>query len=166
MHRVHRLNEAEIAEALSGQPAEERIADCESCAAEFAWWADLGNGLRRELDGRADLPAYFWTRQQARVRERLASPAPSLRWAVAAVFALILLGFGLIPQAGVPRTEIAQSLPSTTAFQTGQTDPDDALLQEVQASLQREVPAPFMPATVLVEEMYLASKQAQQIKEN
>lgn len=161
MDRVHRLHEVEIADALAGKPAEERIAGCENCAAEFAAWKDLGNGLRSDLESQADLPAYFWTRQQARIRERLAPRAASLRWAAAATCALVLLAFGLIHQGSTPQP------PTVAQTQvTQQADPDDALLQEIQASLEREVPAPLAPAAVLVEEMASASNQVQQIKEN
>ncbi len=166
MEPVHRLNEAEIADGLSGAPPEKRIADCDTCAQEFAAWKDLGDGLRHDLDGRTDLPAYFWTRQQARIRERLASRSTSLRWAAAAIFALILLASGLVHHTVLPPMEIAQNSPSTATLQTGQTDPDDALLRDIDASLQQEVPSPLMPATVLVQELDLASKQAQQVKEN
>ena len=162
MDLVHRLNEAEITDALAGQ-AEERVAECQPCAAEFAAWKDLGGRLRQDLESRADRPAYFWTRQQARIRERLAPRAAGLRWAAAAIFALILLAFGLIHQSATPRSEIAQT---TSAVQVAQADPDDALLEDIQASLEREVPAPLAPAAVLVEEMSSASKQAQQVKEN
>ena len=162
MDLVHRLNEAEITDALAGQ-AEERVAECQPCAAEFAAWKDLGGRLRQDLESRADRPAYFWTRQQARIRERLAPRAAGLRWAAAAIFALILLAFGLIHQGAAPRSEIAQT---TSAVQVAQADPDDALLEDIQASLEREVPAPLAPAAVLVEEMSSASKQAQQVKEN
>ena len=160
MDLVHRLNEAEIADALAGHEAEERVADCQPCAAEFAAWKDLGSSLRHDLESRADRPGYFWTRQQARIRERLAPHAAGLRWAAAAIFALILLAFGLIHQGEAPQ-------PHTVAqTQVTQADPDDALLEDIQASLQREVPAPLAPAAVLVEEMSSASKQAQQVKEN
>src|SRR5919201_6839012 len=105
MDRVHRLNEAEIASALSGQAAEQRIAECESCAAEFAEWKELGNGLRRDLESQADLPAYFWRRQEARIRARLSSRPAWWRGVAAAICALVLLAFGLIQQSGGPRKE-------------------------------------------------------------
>jgi anti-sigma factor RsiW len=161
MDWAHRLNEDEISDALSGKPAEERIADCESCAAEFAAWTELGARLRRDLESRADMPGYFWTRQQARIRERLAPRATRLRWAAAAIFALILLSFGLIRHGVTPKAGIAQTPP---AVRMAQADPDDALLQDIHLSLQREVPAPLAPVAVLVEEV--SSNQAQQVKEN
>src|SRR5208337_3575015 len=98
MDSVHRLNEAEIADALAGKAAAERVADCQPCAAEFAAWKDLGGKLRQDLESRADRPAYFWTRQQARIRERLAPRRASAPWAAAAIFALMLLAVGLIQQ--------------------------------------------------------------------
>jgi len=154
MEWTHQLNEAEITDALSGKPADERIANCDSCAAEFAAWKDLGGRLRQDLESRAGRPAYFWMRQQARIRERLAPRATRLRWAAAAIFALILLAFGMIQQGVTPAVQVAQ------------VDPDEALLQDIHASLQREVPAPLAPAAVLVEEVASASNQAQQVKEN
>jgi hypothetical protein len=163
MDQIHRLNEAEIAEALSGEPPHERIADCESCAAEFTAWRNLGEGLRGELESRADQPGYFWTRQQARIRERLAPRAETLRWAAAAICALVLFALALIHQKVAPSHEIAQTAPPAAVVAA---DPDDALLEDIQASLQREVPAPLAPAAVLVDEMASASNQVQQVKEN
>jgi hypothetical protein len=161
MDWAHQLNEAEISDALAGTPADKAIADCESCAAEFAAWMDLGDGLRRDLASRADMPEYFWARQQASIRERMGPRAMRLRWAAAAVFALILLAFGLIQQGVAPEP---QTTAKTQVLQ--QADPDDVLLQDIHASLRREVPAPLAPAVVLVEEMASASSQAQQTKEN
>ncbi|MGA9210791.1 MAG: hypothetical protein WB347_23585 [Terriglobales bacterium] len=166
MDLVHRLNEAEIADALAGQPAEQRVADCQQCATEFAAWNDLGGRLRHDLNSRANQPAYFWTRQQARIRERLAPRAASLRWAAAVICALILLAFVLIRQGVTPGSEVAQTPAPATATQGGPGDPDDVLLQDIQSSLEREVPAPLAPAAVLVEEVASASKQGRQLKEN
>ena len=167
MDLVHRLNEAEIADALSGEAAEDRIAECDRCAAEFAAWTDVGGKLRQDLDARANLPGYFWTRQQARIQERLAPQKASARWAGAAVFALILLAFGLIRQAVVPTTQTAQTAPPVSAARVvPAASDDDALLEDIQTSLAREVPAPLAPAAVLVDEMASAAKQGRQVKEN
>jgi len=167
MDLVHRLNEAEIAEALAGEAAEERIAECDRCAAEFAAWADLGGQLRQDLYARANLPGYFWTRQRARICERLAPRKASARWAGAAVFALILLAFGLIHQAVTPTPETVQIASPVSAARLAPASPDDdALLEDIQTSLEREVPAPLAPAAVLVDEMASAAKQGRQVKEN
>jgi len=167
MDLVHRLNEAEIADALVGKAAEDRVADCPQCATEFAAWNDLGGRLRHDLDARADKPAYFWTRQQACIRERLAPRAPSLRWAAAAVFALILLALGLIQRGVPPKAEIARTAPAIPSVPRAPAESDDdALLEDIQSSLEREVPAPLAPAAVLVEEMASASKQGKRVKEN
>ncbi len=166
MDQVHRLNEGEIADALAGKPAEERIAECPSCAGEFAAWTELGGRLRQDVESRADLPVYFWTRQQSRIRERLTPRATRLRWAAVAICALVLLAFGLIRQGVAPRTEVAQTTPAVPSAQVAQVDPDDALLQDIHASLQRELPAPLAPAAVLVQEVASASNQGQQVKEN
>lgn len=166
MDQVHRLNEDEIADALSGKPAEKRIAECPTCAAEFDEWKDLGGELRQDLESRADMPAYFWTRQQARIQERLTPRATRLRWAAVAICVLVLLAFGLVQRGVAPRAEVAQTAPAVSASQVAQVDPDDALLQDIHASLQRELPAPLAPAAVLVEEVASASDQTQQFKEN
>jgi hypothetical protein len=167
MDLVHRLNEAEIADALAGKAAEERVADCQPCAAEFAAWKDLGGKLRQDLESQADRPAYFWARQQARIRERLAPRAESARWGAAAIFALILVAAGLIQRGVTPKTEMARTAPAVPTVRAAQADPDDdALLEDIQASLQREAPAPLAPAAVLVEEVTSASEQGKQAKEN
>lgn len=164
MDQLHRLNVDEIADALSGKSAEERIADCPGCAAEFADWTEVGGKLRQDLASRSDLPAYFWTQQRARIRERLAPRMTRLRWAAAAFCALILVAFGLIRQDVAPKAEVAHAKPAVSASPVAQADPDDDLLQDIHASLERELPAPLAPAAVLVEEM--ASNQAQHLKEN
>ena len=166
MDRVHRLNETEIADALSGEPVEERIASCDTCAAEFEQWKRIGEELRADLDGRADLPPYFWTRQRAHIRERLSSKAPSLRWATAVIFALVLLAFGLIRQSTTPNAETTSITPQTTPVQIVERDPDDVLLRDVEASLNREVPTALAPANLLVEEMASVSNPAQSLREN
>jgi len=166
MDQLHRLNEDEIADALSGKPAEERIANCPRCAAEFADWTELGDKLRQDVASRADLPAHFWAQQRARVRERLAPRATRLRWAAVTICALVLLAFGMLQRGVAPDAEMAQTTPAVSVTQANQADPDDALLQDIDASLQRELPAPLAPAAVLVEEMASASNQAQHPKEN
>jgi hypothetical protein len=170
MDLVHRLNEAEIADALAGQTAEERVAECQPCAAEFAAWKDLGGSLRQDLESRADKPAYFWTRQQARIRERLAPRAASPRWAAAAIFALILLAVGLIQRGVTPKMdkmEMARTAPAVPAVQVAPAESDDdTLLEDIQASLQRDLPASLAPAVVLVEEVTSASEHSRQVKEN
>ena len=166
MDQLHRLNEDEIADALSGKPVEERIADCPRCGEEFAAWTELGRRLRQEVASRSDLPAHFWAQQRARIRERLAPRATRLRWATVTICALVLLAFGMVQRGAAPRGEDAQTTPAVSANQVAQADPDDALLQDVHASLRREVPAPLAPAAVLVEEMASASNQAQAVKEN
>jgi hypothetical protein len=164
MDRIHRLNEDEIAAALAGQPSDERIAECPSCAAEFAEWTDLGGSLRQDLAARAERPAFFWARQRARIRERLAPRGAGLRWVGAAICALVLLASGLIHQSAAPRREIAQSAAPANAMAA--SDPDDALLQDVQTSLDRDVPAPLEPAAMLVDEMASAPQHTPQVKEN
>jgi len=142
------------------------VADCQPCAAEFAAWKGLGGSLRQDLESRADKPAYFWTRQQARIRERLV-PRAAARWAAAAIFALILLAVGLIQQGVTPKMEMARTAPAVPAAQVARAESDDdTLLEDIQASLERELPASLAPAAVLVEEMASASKQGKQAKEN
>ena len=165
MDQIHRLNEDEIAGALSGQPADQPIAECPSCAAEFAEWTDLGGRLRQDMAARAERPAFFWTRQRARIRERLTPHGAGLRWVAGAICALVLLASGLIHQSAAPRRELAQTTTPPNAM-PATTDPDDALLQDVQTSLDRDVPAPLEPAAMLVDEMASAPQHTPQVKEN
>ena len=167
MDLVHRLNEAEIADALAGRAAEQRIAECDRCSLEYAAWEDVGSKLRQDLESRAEKPVYFWTRQQARIRERLEPRRASARWASAAVFALILLAFGLIRQAVTPTPETVRTAPPVSTVRLApMSSDDDALLEDIQTSLEREVPAPLAPAAVLVDEMASAANQGRQVKEN
>ena len=59
---------------------------------------------------------------------------------------------------------VAQAKPVISVSPVAQVDPDDDLLQDIHASLERELPTPLAPAALLVEEM--ASNQAQHVKEN
>jgi len=166
MDQLHRLNEDEIADALSGKPAKERIADCPSCAGEFADWMEVGDRLRQDVASRSELPAHFWAQQRARIRERLVPRATRLRWAAITTCALVLLAFGMVQRGVAPKAESAQATPAVQATEAAQADPDDALLRDINASLQRELPAPLAPAAVLVEEMASASNRTQREKEN
>jgi len=87
-----------------------------------------------------------------------------LGWVAAAICALVLLAFGLIRQDVAPKSEVAQAKPVISVSPVAQVDPDDDLLQDIHASLERELPTPLAPAALLVEEM--ASNQAQHVKEN
>lgn len=166
MDELHRLNEDEIADALSGKPAKQGIADCPSCAAEFNDWTKLGDRLRQDMASRSELPAPFWAQQRARIRERLTPRTTRLRWAVITTCALVLLAFGMVQRGVAPKAEMAEATPAVPTTQAAQTDPDDALLRDIDTSLQRELPAPLAPAAVLVEEMASASDRNQRVKEN
>lgn len=161
MDPLHQLNEAEIAEALSGQAPEARLlASCEGCSTEFAEWSELGGKLRAEFHAQADMPGYFWARQQARIRQRLEPGPMPLRAVLAGILALLVVACGLI------LAPVQPSQPQVSQASRRPADQDDVLLEEIQASLQKDVPGPLMPAAVLVQELTNGPMQDQKVKED
>ena len=156
------LNDDQFAEVLLGNGADPHLAQCECCSAEAGNLARMSDVLRQDLQSRSDMPGYFWSRQQARIRERLVQHTSPVRWAAVAVFVLILAAFALITHG--MRPELAQRSGNSSTAQTANAD--DALLEDIQASLQRPVPKPFMPATLLVQAVSSGRTQNSDLKEN
>ena len=124
--------------------SEREMNDVELNGAELAEMSELGDALRGDLDRVADRPAHFWMRQQARVRQRVASRGTLLRWPLAAMAALAVLSFALL--------SIKSPVPVSPSV-TQTADADDLLLQDIQHSLAHRAPEPLMPASILVQEM-------------
>ena len=126
--------------------------------ADLAEVAGLAKALRADLDAAAQRTAHFWTRQQVRIRERLADRPTALRWPIAAMAALAALGFALLT--------VRTPAPSHTATQTETADADDLLLKDIQHSLSHRTPEALMPASVLVQEITTNSSYEQQKRDN
>ncbi len=156
------LNDEQFAEVLLGNGADPHPAQCESCSAEASNLVRMTDALRQDLQSRSDMPGYFWSRQQARIREQLIQHTSPVRWAAVAVIAVILVAFALITHGMQP--ELAQRSGNLSTAETA--NGDDALLEDIQASLQRPVPKPFMPATLLVQAVSSGHTQNSDLKEN
>lgn len=153
------VNDAEFGELLAGTaPAEVRahLVDCGACSAGFAGLAAVRDALRNDLQRAAERPGSFWSRQRARLRDRLRERHGSLRWALAGMAALATLSFALLT-AKPPQ-------PSTSA-RTSSVDADDLLLKDIQHSLAHQAPETLMPASVLVQEITIHSTD-DRMKEN
>ncbi len=156
------LNDEQFAEVLLGNSADPHLARCKPCSAETGNLTRMTELLRQDLQSRSDMPGYFWSRQQVRIRELLVRHTSPVRWAAVAVFAVILVAFALITHGMQP--ELAQRSGNSPTAQTANAD--DVLLEEIQASLQRPVPKPFMPATLLVQAVSSGHTQNSDLKEN
>ncbi len=116
--------------------------------------AAITHALRTELEAAAERPAYFWTRQHAHIRERIAARPVLLRWPILAMAVLAALSFALLSV----RTPAPAPVP---AIQAQAADADDLLLMDIQHSLSHRTPQALMPANVLVQEMISNSNREQ-----
>jgi hypothetical protein len=95
------------------------------------------------LRSAAERPEWFWQRQQACIRGRIAAEhawfRPLITWAGA--LALIILALLLLNSGPAPKAVQAQ------------TDPDQELVVAVEESVESEVPAALEPAALLAEEI-------------
>lgn len=155
------LNDVEIAQALLGTAAAEvrrHLEACPGCRGEYVRLDSGLAGYGAALRAQAERPEFFWRRQRAEVGARLSRPqaAGSLRWALAGGLALLALALGLVS------ADIRPAAPVQA-----QIDPDDALLVDIQHSLQHQVPAPLLPAALLVEEVRAGAQGPNpEVKEN
>ena len=143
------LTDYQWAELLAGSnSADERehLAACSGCRAEE-------EKLRRALEDYRDLlqlsaarPEGFWREQRAAIAARLpGNPRPLLAWALAAA---------AVVAAAVLLLETPSRVPNVA-----QTDPDHALLVEVQRSVERELPRALEPAALLAQELSRAAQK-------
>jgi hypothetical protein len=103
------------------------------------------------LRSNTDQPEWFWQRQQAAIRGRIAAAErsrfrASLAWAgtlALSVVAMLLLNGG----------------PSPAPVQT-RVDPDQEMLLSVEDAVHREVPASLEPAALLAEEISSGAQTA------
>ena len=128
--------------------------DLELGPAEMAEISAMAQALRADLDTAAARPPFFWTRQQARVRERISARPTRLRRPIAAMGALAALSFALL--------SVKPPAPAPAPVASVQAvDADDLLLQNIQHSLSHHAPDALMPASVLVQEMTSDSNHQQ-----
>jgi len=103
------------------------------------------DGLPELARNVADRPTYFWQRQQAAIRSRIAveeaSKRPLTAFAWATGLALVLLATLIV------RTDMP------TFANRSQADPDQDLLVGIEHSLQNDVPEAREPAALLADEI-------------
>ncbi len=156
------LNDEQFAEVLLGNSADPHLVRCKPCSAETGNLTRMTELLRQDLQLRSDMPGYFWSWQQVRIRERLVRHTNSLSWAAVAVLVLVFAAVALISHGMQP--QLAEH--SGNSFTAQRANADDVLLEDIQASLQRPVPKPFMPATLLVQAVSSGHTQNSDLKEN
>jgi hypothetical protein len=137
MQLIHQLNDEELTELLLEGDRQELLPAL----------APLPDWLRTATDQ----PEWFWQRQRAAIRGRVAAAErsrfrASLVWAstlALSVLALLLLNGGQAPRP-------AQA----------QTDPDQQMLVAVEEAVHRDVPAALEPATLLADEISNGARAA------
>jgi hypothetical protein len=106
----------------------------------------------------AEQPAYFWSRQQASIRSRIAvkeashQPWTGLLWLLG-VSVLLIVSVLTVNRSVAP---VVRNVP----------DPDQELLMTVEETVQRGVPQALEPAALLAQEMSAAeSESSTRVKE-
>jgi hypothetical protein len=144
---VTEANVTDKGACLTEDFASEHIGQCKSCRQEY-------DGLQKTLDvlpeamrSATDLPHYFWQRQQAAIRSRIAVEEASQRswrgfvWAT--VVALVLFAGLLLNSTKTPPTTQVEIQP----------DPDQQLLVAVEQAVYSGVPESLAPAALLAEDI-------------
>jgi len=128
----------------------EHLESCKSCRQEYQTWQRTLGVLPAGVRSATDLPHYFWQRQQAAIRSRIAVEEASRRswrgfvWATVA--ALVVLAGLLLNSAKTPPVTQVEIQP----------DPDQQLLIAVERAVESGVPESLAPAALLAEDIRLA----------
>jgi predicted anti-sigma-YlaC factor YlaD len=128
----------------------EHLAQCGSCRQEYDGLQKKLGALPEAVRSATDVPPYFWQRQQAAIRSRIAVEEASRRswrgfvWATVA--ALVLLAGLLLNSTKTPPTTQVEIQP----------DPDQQLLVAVEQAVYSGVPESLAPAALLAEDIRLA----------
>ena len=135
--------EHELSEWLLGSAAGEvarHLENCSMCRAEAGDLKEAIGRFRMSVHAEAERGPIFWTRQRAKIRERIAlrHPASVLRWALFAVIALVAVLL-------LSRSPQLPQLANNDAA-------DDALLQQVESSVRQGVPTALGPAALISQE--------------
>ena len=130
MQLIRHLNDEELTDLL--QESEERDL------------RPMLNSLPELLRSATERPEWFWKKQQAAIRGRIAgAPQPWLRLVAGWAMTMALVALALV---------LLRRNPAPPAQQV-QADPDQELLMAVEQSLQSDVPASLEPAALLAEEI-------------
>ena len=117
---------------------------------------DINNALnawRESADRQAERPDWFWARQSARIHSRINPPVPKRmpRAAWAGIAATIAVGVALM----VPgdKSAVPDQPQTVTTAQSESQISDHELLQQLQETMNSEVPDALQPASTLAQEM-------------
>lgn len=130
--------------------ASEHLGQCETCRQEYDRLRKTLGILPAAMRSATELSQFFWQRQQAAIRSRIAVEEASRRswrgfvWATVA--ALIFLA-GLLLNS-------AKTLPTTQV--EIQPDPDQQLLVAIEQAVYSGVPESLAPAALLAEDIRMA----------
>jgi hypothetical protein len=157
------LNSEEISQMVTGERLwphrHSHLDSCPQCAAELGEARAQLAGFRQSVRAAAEHPEAFWARQRYVIgcrisdaqlwRHRLLRP----EWiATAAASAAVILFVLALSLGGINVHRIA-SPDIQTAQISSPADSDDLLLADVQAELQRDVPAALEPAHLLMQQV-------------
>lgn len=143
------LTDEQLAEQLLNPlgelAAREHLAACPACRDEEESLRDLLAHYRQTIRSAAERTAAFWQGQQTALAGRWTErPAARLAWAAAA--AIVVLAAVLLTEKTPPAQPMATS------------DPDHALLVDIERSVRRELPRALEPAVLLAQEVSRSSE--------
>jgi len=138
------LNDEQFAERFASSidtHTHEHLAACPACREEEGLLNDLLARYRQTVHAASHRPEAFWQWQRTTIATRRIGRLGSRRlaWATAAV-AVVLLAILLIEKSSPPKP-------------SAQSDPDHALLVDVERSVRRELPRALEPAALLAQEV-------------
>ncbi len=143
------LTDEQLADRFAGganTPTHEHLTACPACREEEELLNDLQARYRKTVHAAAHRPEAFWQWQRTAIAAQSIGRLESRRlaWATAAA-AMVLLAMLLIERMPPPKP-LAQS------------DPDHALLVDVDRSVRRELPRALEPAALLAQEVSRGSE--------
>ncbi len=138
------LTDEQLAEQLAGHAdahAREHLAVCPACRDEQERMDNLLARCQEAIRAAANRSEAFWQWQRTAIARRGAERSGSRRLAWAAATAALVLITILLTEKTPPAKSLAKS------------DPDQALLVDVERSVRREVPRALEPAALLAQEI-------------
>jgi hypothetical protein len=138
------LSEDQITQWVLGTRDEyvlRHLESCEVCSREVEGLGNATTSFRDSIRAAAQRDRSFWQSQQLAIRERLsARDWYPLHWAWVAAMIMVLIA------------AIFLTHPPKAPQNSASEDADNALLQEVQSDLGRDVPQALAPAVLIAEE--------------
>jgi hypothetical protein len=157
------LDDREMAELVLGRGSRDMTQHLETCGVCRAEAGGLWSAIsccRESIHAEAECDETFWTRQRLAIRHRIATPAsmqlfPRIALAALAMVLVLFAAFLLVRQ-----PQSAQRAINNAPRQVTSDDADDALLQQVQADIERAFPIALEPAGLISQERGLAASAA------